>query len=294
MSLLANRCDIEVRVLVHCKKAQSHVGITFVEGNLLKPASLDALLSNNCTVINLVYLAQSNLEAITNLGDACARNKVRRLIHCSTAVVAGRSKNDCVVETTPPHPVSEYQRTKLQIEAILLEMADSKFEVSIVRPTAVFGMGGRNLLKLANELMIGNMWVNYLRSCLFSRRSMNLVAVENVVAALVFLLDAEKVDREIFIISDDDSAANNYREVEDRLLTVFGMSYPAPRLPVPAYILRMCLRLAGRSNTNPSIIYGDKKLASLGFGKPQNLEVAIDVFATWYKKSCDTRTLGHQ
>jgi nucleoside-diphosphate-sugar epimerase len=293
LAVLAGHKDIEVRVLMHRTRAKSQANINYIEGDLLKPDSLDVLLSNNCTVINLAYLAQNNLEAITNLANACVKNKIRRLIHCSTAAVVGRTKSDFVDETTMCHPVSEYQRTKLQIEAILLEMTVDRFEVTILRPTAVFGLYGKNLLKLANELLTGNMWTNYLRSCLFNRRSMNLVAVENVVAALVFLLDAEKVDREIFIISDDGSAENNYRDVENRLLTAFGMHYHISRLPVPAFILSVLLRMAGRSNTNPSIIYGDKKLAALGFDKPQNIEKAIDAFATWYKNSCDAKKTGH-
>lgn len=285
LAVLAGRKDIDVRVLVHRTRAKSQANIDYIEGDLLKPDSLDVLLSKNCTVINLAYLARNNLEAMANLAGAGARNQVHRLIHCSTAVVAGRTKSDSVNETTPSHPASEYQRTKQQIEAILLEMASGNFEVSILRPTAVFGPGGKNLLKLANELRTGNMWVNYVRSCLFNRRSMNLVAVENVVAALVFLLDAEQVDREIFIISDDEAPVNNYRDVENRLLTIFGMSYPIPRLPVSVSVLSTFLHLAGRPNTNPSIKYSDQKLAALGFEKPKKLDMAIDDFATWYKIS---------
>lgn len=293
LNVLVERKDIELRVLVHRKKAKSHPGINFIEGDLLKLDSLDALFGKNCTVINLAYLAQNNLDAMANLAKACAKNQVRRLIHCSTAVVDGGARSDWVAESTPCIPTSEYEKTKLQIEAILLEAAIGKFEVSILRPTAVFGAGGENLLKLAHELIMGNQCVNYVRSCVFNRRSMNLVCVENVVAALVFLLDADKVDREVFIISDDDSPVNNYRDVENRLLTNFGKPYPVPRVFVPEFILSVLLRLARKSNTNPSKKYSDQKLAKIGFKKPQNLEVGIDAFAKWYKNSYKTRGVRH-
>lgn len=286
LKALAGLETIEARVLVHHRRrANGHANINYVEGDLLKPDSLDVLLEKNCTVVNLAYLAQNNLEAIANLANACAKNQVRRLIHCSTAVVVGRTENNYVTEVTPCHPVSEYQRTKLQLETILLELARGKFEVTILRPTAVFGPDGKNLLKLANELMAGNMWINYIRSCLFGRRSLNLVCVENVVAALVFLLDAEKVDREVFIISDDDSPLNNYRDVEDCLLANFGKSYLVPRVIIPKFFLGTILRLAGRHSTNPSIKYSDRKLAAMGFNKPQHLETALNDFAAWYKIS---------
>lgn len=286
LNALAERNNIKIRVLVHRNKAKSHANIKFIEGDLLKPDSLDVLLSENCTVINLAYLARDNLEAMTNLAKACAKNQVKRLIHCSTAVVAGRVSSNLVTESIHCNPVSEYEKTKMHMEEILFDAAIGKFEISILRPTAVFGSGGKNLLKLVNELMTVNQWVSYVRSCLFNHRSMNLVCVENVVAALVFLLDAEKIDREIFIISDDDSPINNYRDVENRLLAKFGKSYCIPIIFVPEFILVVLLRLTGKSNINPSIKYSDQKLIALGFKKPQNLKAGIDSFAEWCKDSC--------
>jgi nucleoside-diphosphate-sugar epimerase len=285
LNVLAERKDIEIRVLLHRNRAKNHTNVSFIEGDLLKPDSLDVLLSGNCTVINLAYLAQNNLEAMANLARACAKNQVRRLIYCSTAVVDGRARSDWITEDTSCVPISEYEKTKLQMEAILLETAIGKFEVSILRPTAVFGPGGKNLLKLANALAMKNQWINYIRSCLFNRRSMNLVCVENVVAALVFLLEAEKVDREVFIISDDDVPMNNYCDVENRLMENFGKAYPVARVFIPKLILTILLFLAGKSNTNPSKKYSDQKLTEFGFIKPQNLEAGIGAFAEWYKNS---------
>ncbi len=285
LNALAERKDIEIRVLVHRKKTKSHPGINFIVGDLLKPESLDALLNKNCTVINLAYLAQNNFDAMDNLARACAKNQIRRLIHCSTAVVDGKSGSDWVTESTLCIPASEYEQTKLHMETILLEAASGKFEITILRPTAVFGSGGKNLLKLAKELLTENIWLNYLRSCLFNRRSMNLVCVENVVAALVFLVDTENIDREIFIISDDDAPINNYRDVENRLLASFGKRYSVPRVFIPKILLSALLHFAGKSNISPSKKYSDQKLAAFGFKKPQNLEAAINKFAGWCKNT---------
>ncbi|BBO99922.1 NAD-dependent epimerase/dehydratase family protein [Sulfuriferula nivalis] len=293
LSVLAERNDIEIRVLVHSNRSKNHSNLSFIEGDMLNSDSLDVLLSKNCTVINLAYLVQDNLEAMANLANACVRNQILRLVHCSTAVVAGRVDSDWVTESTLCVPISEYEQTKLRMEEVLLELAIGKFEVTILRPTAVFGPDGKNLLKMANELMTKNLLINYAKSCLFNRRSMNLVCVENVVAALVFLLDAEKVDREIFIIADDDSPVNNYRDIENRLLTNFGKSYFVPRVFIPKFCLGALLRLAGKSNINPSIKYSDQKLVRLGFKKPQNLETAIVAFAAWYKNYHTSQSVGH-
>ena len=287
LNVLSKRSDIKVRVLVHNSTTNNnHTNIDFIEGDLLKPDSLDGLLVNDCTVFNLAYLAQNNLEATMNLAIACSKNKVRRLIHCSTAVVSGNVKTNFVDESTPCFPVSEYEKTKFSIEKILLEESIGKFELAILRPTAVFGVGGKNLLKLANALMTKSYFFNYLRSCLFNRRSLNLVCVENVVAALIFLFDAERIGNEVFIISDDNSSANNYRDVENMLLASFCKSYLFPKIYVPETILVALLYLSGKSNSNPSKKFSDKKLVTLGFKKPQNFEAGINAFAVWYINSC--------
>jgi len=285
LSSLSKSTDIEVRVLLHHNSPRNYDNINFIEGDLLEPDSLDGLFVKNCTVINLAYLAQHNIEAMTNLATACAKNQVRRLIHCSTAVVVGEVQMDWASESTLCRPTTEYEHTKLRIENVLLEMADKKFEVLILRPTAVFGPGGENLLRLANSLLTKSLWINYIKSCVFSRRNMNLVCVENVCAALVFLLDVENIDREVFIISDDDSPINNYRDIEVQLSVNFGKSYPVPRVFFPKVFLAALLRLVGKPNVNPSLKYSDQKLAALGYKKPQRLDVAIDAFSEWYKNS---------
>lgn len=94
VNALTERKDVEVRVLVHRNRTKNHNNIHFIEGDLLNPGSLDALLSRNCTVINLAYLVRDNLDAMANLATACVKNQVKRMIHCSTAVVAGRARSD--------------------------------------------------------------------------------------------------------------------------------------------------------------------------------------------------------
>jgi hypothetical protein len=42
----------------------------------------------------------------------------------------------------------EYEKNKLKIEQVFLDISLGKFEMTILRPTAVFGDGGKNLVKL--------------------------------------------------------------------------------------------------------------------------------------------------
>lgn len=287
---LAARKDFEIRVLVHSNKPgmTDKPNIVFIEGGLLKPETLVPLFEPGCSVVNLAYLAtrnpQDNIDAMVNLTEACATGRVKRLIHCSTAVVAGNTPVTAIDETTPCHPASKYQQTKLAIETVLLERALGRFELSILRPTAVFGPGGQNLIKLADELAAGNKLKSFAKTCLFGRRSMNLVCLENVAAALEFLLDADsKTDREVFIISDDDAPINNYLDIEKRLMKNLGIRpLPLPWISLPMWLLAALLRLAKKPQANPVVKYSDRKLARFGFVKPMELGAGIDSFSDWY------------
>jgi len=292
LAQLAKRPVIRIRLLGHRTEIVPSSGrVEIVKGDLLRPESLNRLFEPGCLVINLAYLAgkspAENLAAMRNLGTACRDSGVRRLLHCSTAVVAGATGGWVVDENTPCRPVSEYEKNKLEIENLLLSLASGVFEISILRPTAVFGAGGRNLLKMANDLNREKMVVNYLKSCLSGRRSLNLVCLDNVVASLLFLADYPAGrDRQVFIVSDDDSPLNHYRAVESRLRARLGnIPYPLPVILLPLFFLRLLLRLVGRPTPDPAVKFSDAKLVGAGFRKTKTLSEGLDDFAEWYLRS---------
>jgi len=290
---LPSLADVETRFLIHKsrpKELKEGEGIKLIRGNLLQRDSTRALFANDCTVINLAYLhglpARENLTAMNNLVDNCIEARIQRLVHCSTAVVVGSTRDDIVTEKTRCEPISEYETTKLQIEELLKEKARGLFELAILRPTAVFGPGSKNLLKLAGDLTAGSGFLNYLKSCLYGSRRMNLVYVDTVVSALLFLaFTAQEMNGDTFIISDDEYPINNYRDIETYLIKEFGcVDYPVPRIPLPPFLLSRMLRLAGRSNFNPNRVYRSEKIRSLGFQKTTSFETGLSSFAEWYKQ----------
>lgn len=107
---------------------------------------------------------QENTTTIQNIGEACVKVKIKRMIHCSTAIVVGRAHETNVDEDTICHPTDTYTYIKLTVERVLLEKYGDQFETVILRLTAVFGPGGKNLLKLANDLIYGNHITNYFKS----------------------------------------------------------------------------------------------------------------------------------
>ena len=140
----------------------------------MNPHSIENILTPGSTVINLAYSGNSspedNMTMVENLIQACRRAKVSRLVHCSTAVVVGENPSSIVTEDTRCLPVTPYERTKYQIESLLLDTANDDLNIYILRPTAVIGAGGQNLRKLLFEIEAGNSVMNYIRSSVFGKR----------------------------------------------------------------------------------------------------------------------------
>jgi nucleoside-diphosphate-sugar epimerase len=125
---------------------------------------------------------------------------------------------------------------------------------------------------------------------------MNLVAVDNVVSSIRFIIETKKeLNQECYIISDDDDPGNNYRYVEAYLMRHFGIKdYPIPRFPFPLFMLSILLKLTGKTNTNPKRIYLAQKLVNAGFEKKTSFESGLKSFAEWYQKKYSSPTKIHQ
>lgn len=302
LSELALNRGYEIRVLSRDKRDVRNqsfaLGVKVFEGDLGDSSSLHGFLEPGCIVINLVYLwnsgAEINLACTHNLLTACKEAKVARLIHCSTAAVAGRAPNDLVDEKTQCLPVTEYGLTKLRIERDIIEFSKGHFESVILRPTSVFGINGEPLKKLAADIVSGSRWKSYLKSCLFGRRRMNLVPVANVVAAIIFLARySGRFESELFIVSDDDDPKNNFIDVERILMKVLGIQdYRFPQLPVPLRVLKLLLTSLGRNNVNPRCNFDPTKLRKLGFKSPVSLREGLTEYAAWYRATLSAVKFG--
>ena len=285
--------NISLRLLVRNKSNSPDLGsnVTYVQGDLTDKSSLSGFLEPACTVINLAYspsdTSERNIKIISNLIDICKNNKVKRVIHCSTAAVYGHAGFDSVNEITQCNAKSDYGTTKLKIENMFFSESRGFFEFVNIRPTAVYGADGQALMKLINNLVNGNSIINYLRLCLFNTRSLNLVHVSNVVAAICFLVDIdEKVDSETFIVSEDFEPNNNYQYVENFLRhRLRNTRNSLPPFSLPLVFLSWLLRLRGRDLINPMMTYDSEKLKNIGFKYEISLDEGLNDLCDWYNNN---------
>jgi nucleoside-diphosphate-sugar epimerase len=90
-----------------------------------------------------------NATAVGEMVDAAARAKVKRVVHCSTVGVHGDIEHPPANEDAPLRPGDIYQDTKLEGEQIAREAGKrAGIEVTIVRPSGIYGPGDRRLFKL--------------------------------------------------------------------------------------------------------------------------------------------------
>jgi nucleoside-diphosphate-sugar epimerase len=284
------RMKSPLRLLVRGTPPDTLPRATFVEGDVLDRAALRQLMTPGCSVINLVTLGSTGptaeTSALRNIAEACLEAGAERLVHCSTATVAGRAFAARIDEDTPCLPGSPYERAKLAGEDELRGLLKGRLPLCIARPTAVFGPGGRNLFKLAESLRTGLRVSNRLRSLLFGKRRMHLVPVRNAAAALAFLATRPKPgDDETFLVSEDDAPENNFQDVEALLRSSLHMAARGlPRAALPPGVLAFSLRVLGRSDADPRRLYDPSRLLRAGFVRPVTFRKGIEEFAAWFAK----------
>ncbi len=90
-----------------------------------------------------------NVEAVRDLVEAAAQARVARVVHCSSVAVHGDVEHPPATEDAPLRPGDYYQRTKVEGEAVArAAAARTGIELTIARPTGIYGPGDRRLLKL--------------------------------------------------------------------------------------------------------------------------------------------------
>ena len=90
-----------------------------------------------------------NASAVRDIVEASSRAGVRRVVHCSTVGVHGDIEHPPASEDAPLRPGDPYQVSKLEGERLARETGDRLgIEVTIARPSGIYGPGDRRLLKL--------------------------------------------------------------------------------------------------------------------------------------------------
>jgi nucleoside-diphosphate-sugar epimerase len=253
--------------------------VTICRGDLHLPESLSDFLEPGITLVNLAYARgnnDGNIRATENLIEAIRQSGVKRVVHCSTALVVGFKPKGVITENTLACPKGTYQVTKYRIEQMLRSELPPDTELAILRPTEVIGPGGLGLRWFINRLRYGSFYRNFIYHCILKHRRFNYVSVNNVVAALILLANTDsKQTNALYNISDDDDIDNNYDSVEKIISSNLALPFGYPvDIGLPPALLSLLLRLIP-GHSPPDRVYSYDRISALGYEKAVSLRRTI-------------------
>ena len=113
---------------------------------------LSSVANDPCGDLDPKLTWEISCLATMQLADRAARKGVGRFIYASSGSVYGLKEEERVVEDMTLEPLSEYNKTKMVGERVVLSYAD-KMVVQIVRPATVCGYSPRMRLDVAVNLL---------------------------------------------------------------------------------------------------------------------------------------------
>jgi nucleoside-diphosphate-sugar epimerase len=175
---------------------------------------------------------------------------------------------------------------KLAVEERLIALSSGQLDVGVLRPTAIVGPGGQNLLKLANSLQSANVFINYVRASALAHRPMHLVPVRSVADALLHLSTIPvTLNGGVYIAASDDDPDNNFQSVEAILMSSLGLGKRAlPLVPMPRRALSALLRVIGRTDADTARTFDSGKLRATNFRQTVSVASAVCEFGESIRK----------
>jgi nucleoside-diphosphate-sugar epimerase len=132
---------------------EPHPNLLVVEGDIRAADHLDlvgvdvvihlsSVANDPCSDLNPLLTWEISCLATMRLADRASRQGVRQFIYASSGSVYGLKEEASVTEDLELVPLSEYNKTKMVAERVLLSYSES-MAVQIVRPATVCGLSKR-------------------------------------------------------------------------------------------------------------------------------------------------------
>src|SRR3954470_9316406 len=140
-----------------------HPNLTVIRGDVRFPeqvplTGIDAIIhlssvaNDPCGDLDPKLTWEISALATMQLADRAARNGVRQFIYASSGSVYGVKDEPQVTEDLELVPISEYNKTKMVAERVLLSYAD-QMSVQIIRPATVCGYSPRMRLDVSVNML---------------------------------------------------------------------------------------------------------------------------------------------
>ena len=142
---------------------QPHEHLTVQQGSVLEPdiistdgvdvvIHLSSVANDPCGDLNPTLTWETSALATMQIADKAARSGVKQFIYASSGSVYGVSEEEQVTEDLELKPISEYNKTKMVSERVLMSYMDD-MQVQIIRPATVCGLSPRMRLDVSVNLL---------------------------------------------------------------------------------------------------------------------------------------------
>lgn len=182
-----------------------------------------------------------NVFGTERLAIACKKAGVRHFIFISSIAACETCRQSAVtqmiVDESNGYPISSYGKSKKMAEDILLKMAGNEFEVTIFRPTALFG---ENHLGSIYELV---RTINRGRFVMFGKgdNHCNFYYIKDFIEVLVAAKNNEQCHGELFIASGN---RHKLKELVSCINSALGRKQSTLRIPfILGYWIATCCDL---------------------------------------------------
>jgi len=236
----------------------------------------------------------TNVEGTRIICEEALKQKVKKLVYCSTQGVHGDVKNPPGDENSPVVPADYYQFTKYEGEKVVREFTEKGLPSAIIRPTAIYGPGDPErflfLFKLAKKkrfFMFGNGKAYY-----------HPVYIDNLVDGFYAAFESERKDADAYIIADEKYFT--IKELVKRVGQSMGKDVKFVHIPfMPLYIAAcVCEAVCTLLKISPPIFRRrvdwfrqnrafviDKAKNQLGYVPRIGIEEGLARTARWYKEN---------
>lgn len=176
-----------------------HENLTVVQGDIrsietVKLDGVDAIIhlssvaNDPCSDLNPQLTWEISCLATMQLADRAQRLGINRMIYASSGSVYGVSDEPQVTEDLELFPISEYNKTKMCGERIMLSYKDDMV-VQIVRPATVCGFSPRMRLDVAVNLLTMQALENGKITVLGGDQTRPNIHIDDITDLYIFLLE---------------------------------------------------------------------------------------------------------
>ena len=184
-------------------RLQPHANLTVLKADVCDADQLDlrgieavihlsSVANDPCGDLNPKLTWEISCLATMRLADRAARAGVRQFIYASSGSVYGLRSEANVTEESDLTPLSEYNKTKMVGERVLLSYAD-RMAVQIVRPATVCGLSPRMRLDVAVNLLTMQALARGEITVLGGEQTRPNIHMDDITDLYLFLLDHPEI-----------------------------------------------------------------------------------------------------